>query len=64
MGRAAMMDDIAALIADQSEIIRKQADIIDRLFLLLAEYVQVEEIEEEYQMIRDVTEIKNRWEPK
>lgn len=61
MGRTAMMNEVAELISDQSEIIKRQAGIIDRLFLLLLQHIEVEEIESELQEMREVNRISSQW---
>lgn len=37
------MNDVAELISDLDEVIQKQAQIIDRLFILLLEHISVDE---------------------
>ena len=61
MGRTAMMNEVAELISDQSEIIKRQAGSIDRLFLLLLQHIEVEEIESELQEMREVNRISSQW---
>lgn len=56
-----MMNEVAELISDQSEIIKRQAGIIDRLFLLLLQHIEVEEIESELQEMREVNRISSQW---
>ena len=56
------MSDVAELISKQSEIIKKQAGIIDRLFLLLLQHVEVKEMEKELREMQEVTNIASQWE--
>lgn len=58
-----MLDEISGLISDQGEIVKRQAAIIDRLFLLLLQYVQIEELENELLEMRAVAQIQSGWEP-
>ena len=37
------MNDVAELISDLDSVIQKQAQIIDRLFILLLEHISVDE---------------------
>ncbi len=57
------MDEIGELVIDQCEIIKKQAGLIDRLFLLLLQHIQIEDMEAELQEMQAVTKIAAKWEP-
>lgn len=57
------MDEVSELISDLNEINQRQAKLIDRLFSLLIQHIQVEEIESEIQEIKAVSEIASKWEP-
>lgn len=46
------------MIESLNEIIRLQAEIIDRLFILLIQHIEVEDIDRELSMIRTVA-LKN-----
>ena len=57
------MDEVSELISDLDEISQRQAKLIDRLFSLLIQHIQVEEIESEIQEMKAVSEIASKWEP-
>lgn len=57
------MDEVSELISDLDEINQRQAKLIDRLFSLLIQHIQVEEIESEIQEMKAVSEIASKWEP-
>ena len=57
------MDEVSELISDLDEINQRQAKLIDRLFSLLIQHIQVEDIENEIQEMKAVTEIASKWEP-
>lgn len=57
------MDKVSELISDLNEINQRQAKLIDRLFSLLIQHIQVEEIESEIQEMKAVSEIASKWEP-
>ena len=57
------MDEVSELISDLDEINQRQAKLIDRLFSLLIQHIQVEEIESEIQEMKAVGKIASKWEP-
>lgn len=57
------MDEVSELISDLDEINQRQAKLIDRLFSLLIQHIQVEEIESDIQEMKAVSEIASKWEP-
>lgn len=57
------MDEVSELISDLDEINQRQAKLIDRLFSLLIQHIQVEDIENEIQEMKAVSEIASKWEP-
>ncbi len=57
------MDKVSELISDLNEINQRQAKLIDRLFSLLIQHIQVEEIESEIQEMKAVSKIASKWEP-
>lgn len=57
------MDEVSELISDLDEINQRQAKLIDRLFSLLIQHIQAEEIESEIQEMKAVSEIASKWEP-
>lgn len=57
------MDEVSELISDLDEINQRQAKLIDRLFSLLIQHIQVEEIENEIQEMKAVSQIASKWEP-
>ena len=63
MGGTALMDEVSELISDLSDIAQRQAKIIDRLFLLLMQHIQVEDIEAEILEMQAVKKTAAKWEP-
>ncbi len=57
------MGEVSELISDLDEINQRQAKLIDRLFSLLIQHIQVEDIENEIQEMKAVSEIASKWEP-
>lgn len=57
------MDEVSELISDLDEINQRQARLIDRLFSLLIQHIQVEDIENEIQEMKAVSKIASKWEP-
>lgn len=57
------MDEVSELISDLDEINQRQAKLIDRLFSLLIQHIQVEDIENEIQEMKAVSKIASKWEP-
>ena len=57
------MDEVSELISDLSDIAQRQAKIIDRLFLLLMQHIQVEDIEAEILEMQAVKKTAAKWEP-
>lgn len=57
-----MMDEITELCNDLCDITMRQAQIIDRLFILLMQHIDVDEISREVSEMRKVGEIRSKWE--
>lgn len=58
-----MMDEVSELISDLNDITNRQAKIIDRLFALLIQHIQVEDIEKEIQEMQAIKKTAAKWEP-
>lgn len=56
------MDEITELCNDLRDITMRQAQIIDRLFILLMQHIDVDEISREVTEMRKVGEIRSKWE--
>lgn len=56
-----MMNELSELVSDLGEITKKQAAIIDRLFLLLLQHVTVDELEAELAQMQEVSDISSGW---
>ena len=56
------MDEITELCNDLRDITMRQAQIIDRLFILLMQHIDVDEIGREVTEMRKVGEIRSKWE--
>lgn len=50
------LDDLTRVVAAQDDIIKSQSGIIDELFILLCQYVNLDEIEPLLTSIGDVAE--------
>lgn len=59
---ASLKGDLTELIETQNVIIKEQSDIINRLFLLLSQYMSVSELDElsEVQKINEVAKLRER----
>ena len=48
------MDDVSELVSELNDIIVRQNSIIDRLFILLLEHIEIEDCDRELRELEDI----------